>query len=204
MSDIKPVWVAKGRSVTLPRRKQMANEGAEVSKYFDADRINELVEKKVFTRTKPEEPKAEVKPEVKPESKDAKKQKVSLRELAESDLAITLEDPDGFGWPVTLTDPNGFSNPSFIYGQTGDIGQLIDPDTGEAVTGRLAHLSIRISTVRAAFQGQLPRGTNAEDDIPWFVTFDDINGQEYTFKVSRSAPDRTLGFINLILEAYIE
>ncbi len=129
---------------------------------------------------------------------------MSIRELAESDLGITLEDPSAFGWSLTLTDPAGFSNPEPIYGQSGDIAQVIDPDTGEAVMGRLAHVSVRLSTVRGIFGGKIPVGTNDETKTPWLVQFNDINGKAYKFKVTDSPPDRTLGYINLILGSWKE
>jgi len=127
---------------------------------------------------------------------------VSIRTLAESDLSFTLEDSSGFGWPISITDPAGNSNVNPLFGQSGDIGQAIDPDTGEAVTGRFVHVSLRLSTLRAEFSGKIPSGINDENKKPWLVSFDDINGKSYNFKVIESAPDRTLGFVSLLIGAY--
>ena len=74
---------------------------------------------------------------------------MGLRQLAESDLGKILEDSDtGFGWPITVTNPTGDSGT--LTGASGDISQIIDPDTGVAVSGRMAHVSLRISSLVAA------------------------------------------------------
>lgn len=127
---------------------------------------------------------------------------MGLRELAEADLAVTLEDRDGgFGWPVTLIDPAGASYGDLI-GQSTDIAQMIDPDTGQLVTGRSASVSLRISSLLLAGVSSLPRGVADKAARPWLVTVEDINGNAGMFKVQQSNPDRTLGVITLLLEAY--
>lgn len=121
----------------------------------------------------------------------------NLRQLAESDLAITLTDSvDGFGWPVTVTDPDG--NTADLIGQTGDIAELIDPDTGQAVSGRLAHVALRIRDLEAAGLG-LPQGVHESGRLPWRFAFDDINGNAHLFMVRQSNPDRTLGIVTCTL-----
>ena len=123
-----------------------------------------------------------------------------LRELAESDLAVILEDDvTGFGWPITVTDPAGLT--ATLKGQSNDIGQVIDPDTGTAVSGRLATVSIRISSLTAKGLS-LPKGIADSGSKPWVIQFDDINGKPYKFKVAQSNPDLGLGLVVCILEAY--
>jgi len=124
---------------------------------------------------------------------------MSLRELAESDLAITLEDPAGFGWAITLINPAGTA--ASLRGQSTDISQIIDPDTGQVVSGRLAAVTIRVASLAAAGL-TLPQGIAGAESKPWLVGFDDINGQAYTFKVAESNPDRALGVVTCLLEAY--
>lgn len=130
---------------------------------------------------------------------------MGLREIAEADLAVTVEDLDGgFGWPITLTDPDGFSGSGGqLVGLSNDISQIVDPDTGLAVSGRLATASIRISSITGLGFTSLPVSIASTMRKPWLVAFDDINGNSYTFKVRESNPDRALGLIVLILEAYI-
>ena len=127
---------------------------------------------------------------------------MNLRALAESDLGFIVEDgATGFGWPITLTDPSGFSSPDPLTGLSDDIAQVIDPDTGQAVSGRLASIALRISTLYA--QGYaLPQGIADASVKPWIVEFDDINGLPYKFKVQQSNPDRALGIVTCLLETY--
>lgn len=125
---------------------------------------------------------------------------MGLRSLAESDLAAALEDSaGGFGWPITVTDPNGVT--ADLVGSSSDIGQVIDPDTGEAVSGRLASISLRLSSL-AAKGLTLPQGIADAAKKPWLVSFDDIGGTPYTFKVQQSNPDRALGVVVCLLELY--
>ena len=123
-----------------------------------------------------------------------------LRDIAETDLATILEDGVfGFGWPVSVTDPSG--TVGALTGYSTDISQLIDPDTGVAVSGRLASVALRMSSLTVAGLG-LPQGIADAASKPWLVTFDDINGAAHTFKVVQSNPDRALGVVVCLLEAY--
>ncbi len=124
---------------------------------------------------------------------------MSLRTQAEADLASTLEAPGDFGFPFTLTAPDGTTSPDLL-GQTGDIGTLIDPDTGLAVSGRHAHLTVRISSLVAAGFTDLPRGIADLTSDPWVVTFDDLAANTQLWKVEQSMPDRTLGVVAMVLE----
>lgn len=125
---------------------------------------------------------------------------MSLRALAERDLATTMEDSvTGFGWPITLTDPAGNAGP--FTGLSNDIAQVIDPETGQAVSGRLASIALRISTLLAA-GFVIPKGIADTSVRPWIVEFEDINGNPYKFKVTESNPDRALGLVTCELEVY--
>jgi len=125
---------------------------------------------------------------------------MGLREIAESDLGAILEDSAyGFGYPITVTDPAGTVKP--FTGYSNDISQIIDPDTGQAVSGRLASAAIRISSLTAAGL-TLPQGIADTSKKPWIIEFDDINGNAYKFKVSQSNPDRALGLVVCLLEFY--
>lgn len=126
---------------------------------------------------------------------------MGLRELAEQDLGAILEDSAyGFGWSITLTDPAGLSDPN-LTGFSDDISQVIDPDTGQLVSGRQASVALRISSLfTAGFT--IPRGIADQSSKPWVVTFNDINGTSHTFKVRQADPDRALGLVVCILEGY--
>lgn len=127
---------------------------------------------------------------------------MGLRQLAEQDLGAILEDSvTGFGWPITLTAPDGTFGA--LTGFSDDIAQIIDPDTGQVVSGRLASAALRTAAIAAALPGKgLPVGVADAASKPWLVAFDDINGNPYTFKVAQSNPDRAIGLITLLLEFY--
>lgn len=124
---------------------------------------------------------------------------MSLRDQAAADLQTFLEDTAGFGVPITVTDPAGTSVE--LTGFSTDIGETIDPETGTVVTGRSA--SVALSLARLTTEGLgIPRGIADGSGKPWVVTFDDIEGNAHTFKVSSSAPDRAAGIVTCMLEAY--
>lgn len=126
---------------------------------------------------------------------------MGLREIAESDLGAILEDSVyGFGYSITITDPAGTTPPPFT-GYSNDISQIIDPDTGQAVSGRLASVALRISTLITAGL-TLPQGIADAGSKPWIIQFNDINGNAFKFKVSQSNPDRALGIVVCLLELY--
>lgn len=150
---------------------------------------------------------------------------MSLRQLAESDLGVILEDGvRGFGWSIVLTNPSGASIP--LTGFSNDIAQVIDPETGQAVSGRSASCVLRMSSI-TALGGNLatecneplaqcnepqmesgnvpfgfPQGIADSDSKPWVVTFLDINSSPHRFKVIQSNPDRTLGVLSCLLGLY--
>ena len=128
---------------------------------------------------------------------------MGLRDQAERDLGFILEDSaTGFGWPITLTTPNG--SQSTFTGFSDDIAQAIDPDTGQAVSGRYASAALRLSSLYLA-GFSLPQGIADASSAPWLVTFNDINGLgPYVFKVQESNPDRALGIVTLLLESFEE
>ena len=126
---------------------------------------------------------------------------MGLREIAEQDLGFILEgDEAGFRWPITITDPNGTTVPN-LYGFSDDIAQVIDPDTGQAVSGRLASVVLRLSTLAAAGL-ETPQGVADASQKPWLISFNDINGNAFDFKISQANPDRALGSVSCLLELY--
>ena len=120
---------------------------------------------------------------------------MDLQQLAEADLAHTLEAD---GQVVTVTDPAGLSNE--LKALSNDISLLIDPDTGVAVSGRNANVTLRIASLRAAGFVGLPMGIEDGAQLPWIVTYTTVNGDQVTTKVMASSPDRSLGVVSLRLE----
>ena len=129
---------------------------------------------------------------------------MSLRTVAEADLATILESETcGFAWPIKLTNPAGLEKD--LFGQSPDIAQLIDPDTGVAVSGRTASATLRLSSIYSSDPGPamtIPEALADTTGKPWLVEFNDINGNPYTFSVVKSLPDRMLGVIVLVLQTY--
>lgn len=124
----------------------------------------------------------------------------NLRTLANTDLqSIVTDQADGFGWPITITDPAGTS--AALVGRSNDIGLVIDPDTGLAVSGRSASVAVTITSLSAAGLG-LPVGVEDTTGKPWVVVFNSINGSPYTFRVIATQPDRALGIVVCLLETY--
>lgn len=126
---------------------------------------------------------------------------MSLRTIAESDLRSILNDSaTGFGYSITLTDPAQTS--AVLTGLSNDIAHSIDPETGVEVSSRTASIALNINDIVAAGFGSLPVSIADSASKPWTVTFDDINGNAFTFKVRESYPDRALGIITCTLELY--
>jgi hypothetical protein len=124
---------------------------------------------------------------------------VGLREIAATDLVAILENEDDFGWPITITDPDEYTAP--LVGFSTDVHEMIDPETGLAVSGRTASVAISIRTLTGAGFA-MPRAIADSSSKPWVIVFDDIDGQEHTFKVQEARPDRALGVVVCLLEAY--
>jgi len=129
---------------------------------------------------------------------------MGLRTTAERDLKSILENKvSGFGWDIELINPSGISSNDVIdgglVGFSNDISQVIDPDTGQMVSGRSASIAIRISTL---IDLGMPRGISDTNAKPWIVKVKDINSNEFTFKIQQSNPDRALGIVTCYLELY--
>lgn len=120
---------------------------------------------------------------------------MGLREQAALDGRAILEDLSGFGTALTLTSPEGVT--SELVGTTADVALTIDPETGQAVTGR--RTSVAVSTLSLP---AMPAAVADRTRRPWLVTFNDQHGVPATWKVVDVQPDRTLAVVVLILEAY--
>jgi hypothetical protein len=120
---------------------------------------------------------------------------LGLREQARLDARAILEDTSGFAWPVILTSPLGVV--TSLRGFTTDVGQSIDPETGQAVAGQRASFAV----ARAALPA-LPEAVAESDRKPWIATFADSEGAFTTWKVIEVLPDRAAGIVVMILEVF--
>lgn len=125
-----------------------------------------------------------------------------LRKLAARHFErFAADTAHGFGWPIRVVAPGGeFLDTS---GFSTDIAQMIDPDTGLAVSGRLASVAIPLRVLSDAF-GVLPRRVDSQTDTPWLVEFADVEGAAHTFYVQSSDPDRAIGSLVLMLGAWTD
>jgi hypothetical protein len=121
---------------------------------------------------------------------------MNIIELAERDLAITLEDrKTGFGVDVTLITPEGIEHK--LIGQSTDVGLVIDSNTGIGVRGRIAEITFRLSTLLEKV-GSIPDKT--EEGGGWLMRIENINGDNWTFAVGVADVDRKLGVVKISLE----
>jgi hypothetical protein len=113
---------------------------------------------------------------------------MSLRELAEADNAIILEDAvSGFGVAITLTDLDG--NVYSVTGQYTRVGIDIDPETGLLVPGNKSAVTVRLLSLGA---GILP-------DDGWMIETTDITGAVVKGKATAVMLDRTAGRATMIM-----
>jgi hypothetical protein len=121
---------------------------------------------------------------------------LGLREQAALDCQSMLGDTSGFGWPFTLTSPSGVV--AELVGFATDVGQTIDPDTGQAVAGRRGSVAASLLELT-----EVPVAVADSDRRPWLVTFENIQGVASTWKVIEVLPDRAAGVVVLLLETYL-
>ena len=114
---------------------------------------------------------------------------MNVRELAETDLAQTLEDTSGAGSPFTLIDKDG--NNFRVTGTYGDIGFMLDNETGLPVQGRTITATYRMST--------LLEKTSKVPTQGWRVRAFDLSRKEHVLFVVNYEPDRTMGIARLKL-----
>lgn len=121
--------------------------------------------------------------------------------IAQLDKAFTLnDDVYGFGSTINLTDPDLFS--ADVVGRTNDISFAIDPNTGEAVSGRTATIAIDMQELTDKGFSSLPAAQSDKTKKPWIVEFDDEQGNTHVFTVLEGNPDRTLGIVLCTLQFY--
>jgi len=126
---------------------------------------------------------------------------MGIRDLATRHTRMILNSQRGAGWPFTITDPSG--NTGTLTGWSNDISAVIDPDTGQAVSGRLATVSLHVDDMVEAGLDPIPKGENFSTSRPWVIEVSNVLGDPPAkFKISRADPDRTVGCVNCMLEAY--
>lgn len=120
---------------------------------------------------------------------------MGLRSQAALDAKAFLEDPAGFSWPFELTSPAG--EVSALRGFATDVAESVDPETGSVVAGQRASVSVSLLSLP-----ELPKAEPESGARPWSVVFEDLTAAPTTWKVVEVRPDRALGVVVLLLEAY--
>lgn len=105
----------------------------------------------------------------------------------------------GFSNSITLTEPNGTTHG--LKGILQIIHNLIDPDTGQPVSGFLATVSLNALDLQAG-SIDIPFGEMSTSARPWTVESVNVLGNTILTKVVRVAPDETNGNIVIDLGAY--
>lgn len=124
---------------------------------------------------------------------------MSLSLQAAADAKNIVESTAEFGWPITVTNPSGITRA--LVGLSSDVHLTMHPETGEAISGRRAHVTLVISTLLAANLGE-PRGESDAGKKPWLVRFNDVNGRTWQSKIAQAIPDYKIGLIVCTLEPY--
>ena len=127
---------------------------------------------------------------------------MGLRAQAAADVSRILGDSEnGAGVAVTLTSPGSVS--ATVTGFTSDIASLIDPSTGQAVSGRMATCALSMSEIAQKLPASgMPKGIADSTSKPWTVSFTDVLGTVHTFKIKTADPDRAVGLLKCTLEVY--
>jgi hypothetical protein len=116
---------------------------------------------------------------------------MGLREIASADFKTNI---DRDGEEVILTSPLDVEYQ--VKGTVFRTDVIVDPATGIKIHEPRTAVSVHLD--------DLPVELTPEDFQEWFVKTTDITGEEIEGKVASPAFDRTLGFVNFILEAYDE
>ncbi|AUR86591.1 hypothetical protein NVP1087A_10 [Vibrio phage 1.087.A._10N.261.45.F9] len=122
-----------------------------------------------------------------------------LQRLQKDSQRIMNSSKFGFSTDIVLIDPNDVEYP--LKSILTVIHNLIDPDTGQPVSGYLATASINRLDLNA-LGITLPEGVSDELQRPWTVRETNIDGVVVTYKITRAAPDEANGNILCDLGSY--
>jgi hypothetical protein len=122
-----------------------------------------------------------------------------LQRLQKDSQRIMNSSKFGFSTDIVLIDPNDVEYP--LKSILTVIHNLIDPDTGQPVSGYLATASInRLDLNELGIT--LPEGVSNELERPWTIRYTNIDNVVITNKITRAAPDEANGNILCDLGSY--
>jgi len=111
---------------------------------------------------------------------------VNLLDVARGDLPFLLSD---FSVAASIFSPEG--EETQVQGLHRDTGEMLDPETGEMVSGRHVSLVIPLPSVA------IPHGVSERSKKPWKVVF-----EGKIFRIVQTRPDATIGALVVMLEEY--
>lgn len=123
---------------------------------------------------------------------------MNLREQAEAGLALTLEDPEGFGLPVLLTDPDGNETGPY-YGQI-IYNTYVTDEVGQEVV-----LKRPIVTLRTSSLARVPLPTEKNRWAVKIPITPSRTANKVTFLLGHPSEDGgSIGFIRLYLTSMVQ
>ena len=125
----------------------------------------------------------------------------NMRDIVESGLSLTLEDPNGFGNPVYLVDPDGNQHGPYYgqvcfntYAYSGSVSRTDNVSANE---------SVYREPVVVLRRSSLSRVPSDLDDGKWIVKVSDLpfsDGSMVSYVMSRAIESGgSIGFIRLYL-----
>lgn len=122
-----------------------------------------------------------------------------LQRMQKDAQRIMNSEKFGFSTSVTLVEPDGTEHP--LKSIISVIHNLVDPDTGQPVSGYLATASINRLDLNV-LGIMLPEGVSNELARPWTLRETNIDNVVVTYKITRAAPDEANGNILCDLGSY--
>ncbi len=120
--------------------------------------------------------------------------------MARADTRAFLNDSlTGSAVPIAITPPGLPART--LMGWSNDIGLLVDPDTGQAISGRIATVALSIADL-AAQNLPIPESEHSTSAKPWVISFLDGQLDNYVFSIVETHPDRTTGIVTCTVDSY--
>lgn len=123
---------------------------------------------------------------------------MSLRELAEADLAATLENPADFGLPVLLVDPDGVEHGPYY-------GQVLYDTRGTDEAGMPVVVHMPVVTLRKSSLARIPLASEKNRWAVRIPTTPSLTATKETFVLGHPSEDgNSIGFIRLYLTKTVQ
>lgn len=132
---------------------------------------------------------------------------MNWQQIAMRDNQTILND---HGTEIKITDPTGYEYPS-LHGQVVRVDSMLDPMTGRHVYEPRLVATIPLASFVSASVPIPPLDQFGDEPVnpltrmqSWFIQTTDATGEVLKKKIVGSHYDRSIGFVNLICEDYVE